>query len=691
MNLRQISLALVLTGLSSAAALAQAPQEQLIDPKTSPSAVDSARAEAYYNFTMGHIYEQQYEATSSAEYATKAIEAYKKAYALDPKSQVIGERLAEMYWKAQRIHDAVAEAQDILKRDPDNVQSRRLLGRIYLRSLGDVNAGNAQSETVSRAIEQYREINRLDPSDTESALWLARLYRLKNEHDKAEQVLRSILRTDPENEPAVEQLTQLLMDEGKSPEAVTLLEGITARSPSPVLLDLLGDAHTQAHELSKAEEAYRKAAELDPPEPSHQRGLGQTLLAEEKYAEALKVYQKLSDVMPDDSDVYLRIAQIYRELHQLDKAEENLVKARQYAPGSLEVKYNEAMLYQAQGRYEDAIRVLSNAVTDIKGQAPPPPSRRRSLAILYQQLGQLYRDTQNYPASIYTFEELGHLGEEEDRRARMMIMDTYRAAKDLPKALQTGKEALAKYPADPSIRTSNALLLGENGQTEDAVKMLRAQLRGDAGDRETYLNIAQVYERGRRYKEAEQAARAAEVLPGQTRENEMVWFLLGAIYERQKFFDKAEEQFKKVLAVNPKNAPVLNYYGYMLGDLGIRLDEAETLVQQALKEDPYNGAYLDSLGWIYFKENKLGASESTLRKAVERERHDATIHSHLGDLYAKLGRGDLAAAEWEKSLMEWRRSLPADIETDKVAELEKKLSQSKHRVAQKSTASNPKP
>ena len=60
--------------------------------------------------------------------------------------------------------------------------------------------------------------------------------------------------------------------------------------------------------------------------------------------------------MPDDADVYLRIAQIYRELHQLDKAEENLVKARQYAPGSLEVMYNEAMIYESQGRYEDAIR-----------------------------------------------------------------------------------------------------------------------------------------------------------------------------------------------------------------------------------------------------------------------------------------------------------------------------------------------
>ena len=671
--------------------MGQAPQEPLLDPNTAPDTKDSPRADAYFNFTMGHIYEQQYEATSSPEYATKAIEAYKKAYAIDPKSQVIGERLAEMYWKAQRIHDAVTEAQEILKRDPDNVQSRRLLGRIYLRSLGDVSAGNGQSETVSKAIEQYREINRLDPSDTESALWLARLYRLKNEHDKAEQVLKAILKTDPENEPAVEQLTQLLMDEGKSTEAVTLLEGITSRSSSAVLLDLLGDAHTQAHELAKAEEAYRKATELDPSEPSHQRGLGQTLLAEEKYPEALKVYEKLSDLMPDDSDVYLRIAQIYRELHQLDKAEQNLVKARQYAPGSLEVMYNEAMLYQAQGRYEDAIRVLSNALTDIKGQSPAVSSRRRSLAILYQQLGQLYRDTQNYQAAIYTFEELGHLGEEEDRRARMMIMDTYRAAKDLPKALQTGKEALAKYPADPAIRTSHALLLGENSQTDEAVKILKAQLHGDAGDRETYLNIAQVYERGRHYQQAEEAAHAAEVLPGQPRENEMVWFLLGAIYERQKFFDKAEEQFKKVLSVNPKNAPVLNYYGYMLGDLGIRLDEAETLVQQALKEDPFNGAYLDSLGWIYFRENKFSASEITLRKAVERERHDATIHSHLGDLYAKTGRSDLAAAEWEKSLAEWRRSLPADMEADKVAELEKKISQSKHRVAQKSTASDAKP
>ncbi|MGB2673270.1 MAG: tetratricopeptide repeat protein, partial [Candidatus Acidiferrum sp.] len=270
-------------------------------------------------------------------------------------------------------------------------------------------------------------------------------------------------------------------------------------------------------------------------------------------------------------------------------------------------------------------------------------------------------------------------------------MDTYRAAKDLPKALEAGKEALAKYPSDPAVVTSNAMLLGENGQTDEAVKILRGQLTKTPADRDTYLNIAQVYERARRYQEAEQAALAAEAIPGVPRDNETVWFMLGAIYERQKSYDRAEAEFKKALDVNPRDAAVLNYYGYMLGDLGIRLEEAQGLVQRALKEEPNSGAYLDTLGWIYYRENKLADAETTLRKAVEFEGHDATIRSHLGDVYAKSGRLDLAAAQWEKSLAEWHHSLPADIENDKVAEVEKKLSQVKHRVAQKSSPEDAKP
>jgi len=658
-----------------------------------PSTVrkDPVRADAYYHFTMGHIFEQQYEQTGAGEYATRAIDSYKKAYADDPLSPIIGERLAEMYWKAQRVRDAVTEANEILKRNPDDLPTHRLLALVYLRSLGDINGSNIQTETIVKAIQEYSAVHRLDPSDQEVTIWLARLYRLHNEPEKAEGVLRGLLKDDPENDAGVEQLTQLLLDQNKAEEAISLLTGMIDRSPSATLYDHLGDAYTQTHDFAKAETAYRKATDLDPTELSHLRGLAQTLLSEEKYTEALTAYQKLSEMLPDDADTYLRIAQIYRELHQLDKAEENLVKARQYAPGSLEVMYNEAMIYESQGRFEDAIRVLSDAVTGVKAQSKVLPSRRRSLAILYQQLGMLYRDTQNFQAAIYTFQELGRLGDEEDRRSRLLIMDTYRQARDLPKAMQAGKEALAKYPDDSSIRNSLAMMLGEAQQPDEAIKLLQVGLKGTAVNRETYLSYAQIYERSHRFTEAEAAARKAEALAVQPADNELAWLILGAIFERQKQYDKAEEEFKKVIDVNPKNSMVLNYYGYMLADRGIRLDEARDLIQRALDQEPYNGAFLDSLGWAYYKQNKLDQAELTLRKAVERESHDPTIREHLGDVLAKQGRMELAVVEWEKSLNEWHRSLPADLEEDKVAEVEKKLSQNKHRVAQKTPPADAKP
>src|SRR5260370_26633663 len=240
--------------------------------------------------------DKTYDSAGGSEFANEDMEFLKSASALAPASAVIGERLAEMYWKTQRIRDAVLEAQQVLKRAPDDVAAHRLLGRIYVRALGDGNASAAQTETVARAVEQYKEILRLDPRDTESALWLSRLYRLQNQHEKAEQVLRGLLQRDPENGSAVEQLTLLLVDEGKPDEAIALLEGIIQRAPTPSLLDLLGDAYTQAKDPAKAEAAFKKAVELDPTEAGHRRRLGQPLLAQQKEKEAPGQYQKLSPI-----------------------------------------------------------------------------------------------------------------------------------------------------------------------------------------------------------------------------------------------------------------------------------------------------------------------------------------------------------------------------------------------------------
>jgi Flp pilus assembly protein TadD len=462
-----------------------------------------------------------------------------------------------------------------------------------------------------------------------------------------------------------------------------LLEGIVKRSPTPGLFDLLGDAYTQLKDPAKAAQAFREAVELEPNEAGHRRGLGQALLAQGKNKEALEQFQKIAQIEPDDAETYLSLAKIYRELHQLDLAEKNLLLARQHSPGSPEVIYNEAMLYQSQGRFEDAIRVLSDAAASFKSQATLSPSSRRTLAILYQQLGRLYRDVERYPAAINTFQEMLKLGDEEDRRARVEIIDTYQAAKDVPHALETARKALELYPKDHAVRVRYASLLAEKGDTDAAARMMRELLTGTERDVEVQLDIAQVYQRGRRYSEAEAAARAAEKLAVHPAEKEMVGHMLGAIYERQKMFERAEEQFRRVLEINPRNAEVLNYYGYMLGELGIRLDEANALVKRALVEDAHNGAYLDSMGWVLYKQNRLGEAEEMLRRAITHSSHDATIHSHLGDVYFKSGRAGLAATEWEKSLAEWRRALPSENEADKVAELEKKLANVKRQLAQK--------
>jgi len=651
----------------------------------------AGRSEAYYDFVMGHYYAQEYQITSHAEDVNKAIDFLKRAYALDPNSRQIGDELAEIYFQSQRIRDAVVEAQSILAKDPDNLPARRLLARIYTRTLGDLSDTSGQRDTLAHAAEQYREILRLDPTDTDAALWLARLYRLQNEHDKAEVTLRTLLAREPANENGVEQLTQLLLDEGKSPEAISTVQGILERAPTPRLWELLGDAYNQSHDLPNAEQAYRKAAEIQPDNLNHRKQLAQTLLGERKYAEAVEQYERLTQIDGDDPDNYLRLAEIYKQMKQLDKAEQSVLLAKQRAPNSLEVTYYEASIYQDEGRFDDSIRVLSEAVTAVKGQSEFTPSRRRTLAILYQQLGQLYRETSNYSAAVNTFEEMVRLGPEEDRRARIMIIDTYRDARDVSKAMDAARKAVDSYPKDRSIHVAQALLFGENAQTEQAASQLRSLLDNSPADFEIQLDLAQIYEEGKRWNEAEQSVHAAEKIAPDPSGKEMTGFLLGAIFERQKKFDQAEEQFRKVLELNPRNASTLNYYGYMLADRGVRLDEATDLIKRALAEEPNTAAYLDSLGWAYFKQNKLSEAEELLRKAVTRESHDPTILSHLGDLYAKMGKDSLAEAQWQQSLDEWHRVLPAEFEPAKMAEVEQKISALKRRLAQQKAPTEPKP
>jgi len=684
--------ALALLWPALAGAAAEPPQREAPRPaQTAPGDDVDRKADAYYNFTIGHYYQRRYEVTRNSRDAAQAIESFKRAYALDPSSQAIGEELAELYFQSQRIRDAVLEAQAILAKDPDNLAARRLLARIYVRTLGELNENSTQRETVVRAIEQYREILRLDPGDGDAALWLARLYRFQNDNPKAEATLRGLLAQDPDNAKAAEQLMQLLLDQGKSEDAVSALKATLERSPTARLWSLLGDGYMQLGDFGNAEQAYRKAMEDQPNDSGHRRKLARTLLEAEKYPEALEQYQQLASMDPENPDYYLRQAEIYRDLRQLDKAEQSVLQAKQRAPGNLEVIYYESAIYQAQGRFQDAIRVLSDSVNGVKAQSEVNPSRRRTLAILYQQLGQTYREVSEYDAAVNAFEEMRRLGPEEDLRARVLIIDTHRLARDLPKALEASRSALETYPDDRSLRVTEALLYGENAQTEQAASKLQQLLNGSEADFEIQLDLAQVYQQGRRWSEAEQAVAAAQHLAQRPAQTQTVLFLRGAVLERQKKFEDAEKQFREILQANPRHAGALNYLGYMLADLGIRLEEASQLIERALAEDPVNPAYQDSLGWVFYKQDKLPEAEAMLQKAVSRDKHDPTILSHLGDVYAKAGKDELAQAQWEKSLDEWRRVLPGSLEPDKIAEIQEKVSALKRRLAQRKGAATPRP
>ena len=155
----------------------------------------------------------------------------------------------------------------------------------------------------------------------------------------------------------------------------------------------------------------------------------------------------------------------------------------------------------------------------------------------------------------------------------------------------------------------------------------------------------------------------------------------GELAARQKHLEPAERYFRQVLDLDSSNATALNYMGYMLADRGIRLQEALKLIRKAVEQEPMNGAYLDSLGWAYFKLGEYELAEENLRKAVERTQSDPTVHMHLGDLYEKTGRIRLAAAQWQISVAQFNKSASADFEPGDLTKVQKKLESARVKLA----------
>jgi tetratricopeptide (TPR) repeat protein len=669
--------------------LAQSQPAHSADASSAASAQSAAktkvpdRAAAYYHFALAHMYEEQVATYGRSEMANKAIEEYRAAIDADPTSAYLTSGLAELYAKTGRIRDAVVEAQDIIKRDPNNLEARRLLGRIYLRSLGDMQAGNGSQNVLKLAVEQYEQIVRLQPDSMDDHLLLGRLYRLNNDLQKAENEFKTAVKLQPGSEEAVTTLAYLYNELGDTSRATQVLSSVPDVARSAKLYSALGYTYEQQKQYKNAVEAYRHAIELDRDNLDAIRGLAQNLLNDGQTDAALDQYKVIADANPEDAQTYVRIAEIYRKQGKFDQALENLKKAESMVQDSVEVPYNIAAVYQAQGRYDEAVQIMKDLLK--KSEKPDnsyTQGEKSNRAVFLERLGTIYRDQGNNQAANDTFRQMVALGgDDNEERGYQQIIDTWREAKEWQKATDVAKEAVQKVPKSMELKMVLAAQQADMGDADRALKDVRAMLKGDASDRQVYITLAQMNTRLRRFSDAYQALDKAEQLSTKPDDKEYVWFLRGSTFEREKRYTEAEEQFKKVLASDPEYASALNYLGYMLADQNAKLEEALGYIKKAVELDPANGAYLDSLGWAYFRLGKFEAAEENLVKASQKINTDPTVHDHLGDLYQKTGRLKLAATNWERALNEWNRTIAVEVDPADVARVQKKLDSAKIKLA----------
>ena len=656
-----------------------------------PTTTTPDRAAAYYHFGLAHLYEDMAVNAGRSDYATQAVEEYKLALSADPGSTYVQDGLADLYFKIGRIKEAVTAAQDQVTRNPNDIEAHELLGKVYLRSLGDMQ--NAQSgQMLQLAIAEYQKLAQLKPDDVETRLLLGQLYSFNHDSAKAEEQFKAAQKIDANSEEVVPNMARLYSEQGDVQRAADTLSAVPVDDRTPRIEFALGASYDQLHKNKEAIAAYRSASDLDPDNLDAQRGLASALLNDGQLDEALKVLETIVAAEPQDATSMIHIADIQRRQGHYDTALDTIKKAKLLQPESVELSYNEALIYDTLGRYDDAVgvfvKLLQQPGTAPGGKYTDPEKANR--AIFLDRLGTIYREQNKTAEAVAAYKQILDLGGADYTKSGYQgEIDAYRDAHMWKEATYAATDAARAFPKDKQVQLMYAAQLADTGQLQQGITLANAQLApapGGPEDREVYLALAQIYIRANQYKEASDAIDKAATLAVHPDEKMLLAFTRGTLYDRQKLFDQSEVEFRKALAIDPNNPTVLNYLGYSLADRGVKLPEALTMIQKAVELDPQNGAYLDSLGWVYFKSGQYALAEENLRKANERINTDPTVHDHLGEVYEKTGKLKLAVAQWERSMTEYAHSLPADADPADVAKVQHKLENARVKLAKLNTA-----
>lgn len=502
----------------------------------------------------------------------------------------------------------------------------------------------------------------------------------EGETAKALEAFERVLTVDPGEIDLATRVAFLLTEQGDYPRAIDILKDavkVQPKEPEPYLQL----AYIYAKYLKKTAPAIRYAEEaikLSPDEINGYQRLAEVQLAARDRSAALRTLDRAARVETHVPAFWTQLGKLYLALHsqgdktpkpeELEKVNVVFRKALTLAPNDASVLTDAADYFAASQQVQEAIPLYLR-VLELQ---PNDSNAREKLATGFmltnqrgKAIGMLQEIIQQHPEKYQPYELLGRVLEE-DAKALVQAKKLDEAKAEFAKAAANFEQSLLINPTQVDNYVHLAeLLLARLRDNERAVRVLgEARRRFPNTPQITYLLAIALREAGQVQAAVTTFEETLHESEDTGREigNDRFFFEYGAAAERAGLYDKAAELFKRSIELDPADAAqAYNYLGFMWVDQNSHLDEAEVYIRRALDGDPENGAYLDSLGWLYYRQGKYDQALTELLRAVEAlKEDDPTVLDHLGDTYARLN-------QTAKSLEYWQKALILDKDNKKLA------------------------
>lgn len=470
------------------------------------------------------------------------------------------------------------------------------------------------------ALQSALEVRDDDPN---LRLGLAQVLDRAGKQAEAEEQIAALRRTHGGSPQLIAYHARLLRGLGRLSEAETAAEACAAGpSPFPPCRDLVVDLLV---ELGRDGDAGERLLEWSAPDDVESLLRAGALLARTgRFSQALQAVRRVQAADPGSEQARTLEGMILAATGRHDDAVDVYRELLKRNRDDVDLLMSLAWSAAAGGDLEAAREAMDRAWNVVSDHADSEAAARVCVAAARTELaaGEVLRARD-------WLERVGDVAAVGSQLVRLTA-ETYRRQE----AWSDGVAALLRLAprVDAAARREAVALEAElrlRGGDDRGRQRLRTLL--DSSDPATVELALQVYQSLERWTDVETEARAAlERIPG----DPGIRFALGVALERQDRMDEAADVLMDLLEERPDDDSVANYLGYSWADRGLELDRARELVERALATDPDNPAYLDSMGWVRFRQGELADAEHWLRRAVDLGGTDGTILAHLGEVLA---------------------------------------------------------